>query len=325
MTLDRAKLIRENIATVTGETFRHSNEFFNGCLDAARSLMVQWDKDNDPMYLEALASVDRSLLINRLKKELSSLVASHGMKPKSIKYVRRKVASWVVNTWNPAKISRKSMRSPGRLQHLVSDIRGVKERQAFAGRYTAAVRADKTIERLIEAWNLCTANGQGNPSKTALAKASGLSRQTVHNRFEELQAAVAEASVKDAFCYIGRVTTHIPKRNIRTIGQPSENNEPSESKPVRPSVIDSLVIANDNETDDEALAAHEAWIAFQENRTCRDAIQDTVVSIAEKTSEPSMRLWQRYGETPTAFDLDDDYIVCPPDGLFFPPDAVKAA
>jgi len=325
MTLDRMTLVRENIATVTGEPFRHSNEFFNGCLDTARSLMNRWAADHDPMYLEALASNDRYPLINRLKKELSSLVASHGMKPKSIKYVRRKVASWVVNTWNPDKISRKSMRSPGRLKHLVSEIRGVTERQAFAGRYTAAVRADKTIERLVEAWNLCTANGEGNPSKTALAKASGLSRQTVHNRFEDLQAAVAETSVKDALCYIGRETTHIPKKPVQTIGQPSENDRTSESKPVRPSMFGNLAIANDNQNDDEILAEHEAWIAFQENRICRDAIQDTVVSIVSRTSEPSMRHWQRIGETPNTFGFDDDYIVCPPDGLLFPPDAVKAA
>ncbi|WP_412050249.1 hypothetical protein ACK6D9_00690 [Hoeflea sp. Naph1] len=325
MSLDRAKLMRENIATVTGETFRHSNEFFNGCLDAARSLMVQWDKDHDPMYLEALASGDRDPLINRLQKELTSLVASQGMKPKSIKYARRKVATWVVNTWNPNKISGKSMRSPGRLQHLVSEIRGVKERQAFAGRYTAAVRADKTIERLIEAWNRCTADGKGIPSKTALAKTSGLSRQTVHNRFEELQSAIGVTSVKDALCYIGRVSTHIPKKPIQTIGQPSENGRSSETRPARPCMIDSLVIANDNETDNEALAEHEAWIAFQEHRDCRDSVMDTVIDIVSKSSEPTMRHWRRCGGSPTAIDVDDDYIVCPPDGLFFASDAVKAA
>jgi hypothetical protein len=117
--------------------------------------MVHWDHDNDQMYLEALASQDRSLLIDRLQEALSPLAVSHGMKPESMEFTRFKVASWVVNTWNPNKISRRSMRSPGRLQHLVSGIRGVKERQAFAGRYTAAVRADKTLERLVEAWNLC--------------------------------------------------------------------------------------------------------------------------------------------------------------------------
>lgn len=325
MGLDRMTLVRENIATLTGETFQHSNAFINGCLDAARSQMVQWDHDNDPMYVESLASKDRNLLIDRLQEALSSLVVSHGMKPKSMEYTRFKVASWVVNTWNPNKISRKSMRSPGRLKHLVSEIRGVKERQAFAGRYTAAVRADKTLERLVEAWNLCASNGQVAPSKTALAKASGLSRQTIHNRYEELQAALAETSVKDALMLYRQGDYAHPKKPIQTIGQPSENGRPSESKPARPSMIDSLVIANDNETDNEALAEHEAWIAFQENRACRDAVMDTVVSLISKSSQPALRHWQRHGETPTGFDADDDYIVCPPDGLFFPPEAAKVA
>jgi hypothetical protein len=325
MGLDRAALVRQNIATVTGETFQHSNEFFNGCLDAARSLMIKWDEDHDPIYVEALASGDRSLLIDRVKESLSVLVVSHGMKPRSIEYARRKVASWVVSTWNPNKISGNSLASRGRLKHLVSEIHSATERQAFAGRYTAAVRADQTIERLVEAWNRCIDDGQGIPSKSALAQASGLSRQTVHNRFADLQEALAQQGVKNApMLYRQGVYAH-PEKPSQIIRQLSENNKPSESNSTRNSMIDSLVIANDNQNDEEALAEHEAWIAFQENRACRDAVIDTVVSLISKSSQPALRHWQRYGETRDAFDADDDYIVCPPEGQFCPSDAVKAA
>lgn len=287
--------------------------------------MIKWDEDHDPIYVEALASGDRSLLIDRVQKALSVLVVSHGMKPRSIEYARRKVASWVVSTWNPNKISGNSLASRGRLKHLVSEIHDATERQAFAGRYTAAVRADQSIERLVEAWNRCIADGQGIPSKSALAQASGLSRQTVHNRFADLQEALAQRGVKNALMLYRQGDYAHPEKPSQIIRQLSANNKPSESNSTRNSTIDSLVIANDNQNDEEALAEHEAWIAFQENRACRDEVMETVVSLVSKSSQPALRHWQRYGETPTAFDTDDDYIVCPPGGLFCPSDAVKAA
>lgn len=56
MGLDRMTLVREAVATVTGETFQHSNEFFNGCLDAARAVMAGWHRDRDLFYVEAYAN-----------------------------------------------------------------------------------------------------------------------------------------------------------------------------------------------------------------------------------------------------------------------------
>ena len=62
---NRMKLIRKSVATVTGETFKHSNEFFNGCLDAARKLMTGWLEESDPVYAEAFETGDFGLLIDR--------------------------------------------------------------------------------------------------------------------------------------------------------------------------------------------------------------------------------------------------------------------
>lgn len=258
MGLDRMTLMRETVATVTGETFRHSNEYFNGCLDTARRVMARWQHDRDPIYSEAIANRDCGLVIDRLQETLSALVVAEGMKPRSMEYVRQKVASWVVETWNPAKVSGTALPARGRLGHIVADVRGVAERQAVAGRYSAKVRADKTLERLLDACNRLAVNGM--PSKSALARASGLSRQTVHNRFEDLQAALSDRTVKDAVMLYGRaiaahpiISSVAPEPSVKTGAIPDQASMPPR-------------IEMEDERDEEVLAAHEAWIAAQEEQ-----------------------------------------------------------
>lgn len=203
-----------SVAIVTGETFQHSNEYFNGCLDGARSLMAKWYHERDPFYAEAFATRDHGLLIDRLQEALSTFVVAKGMRSRSMEYVRQKVASWIVATWNPAKVSGMALPSRGRLRHVVSEIKGVKERQAVAGRHTAATRADKTIARLVEAWDRLAVDGE--PSKSALAKESGLTRQTVHNRLADLQVALSGPGVKNAVMLYGRVGPAHPEKSHRT-------------------------------------------------------------------------------------------------------------
>ncbi|MGR9423642.1 hypothetical protein [Rhizobium leguminosarum] len=262
MGLDRMTLMRETVATVTGETFRHSNEYFNGCLDTARRVMARWQHDREPIYSEAFVNGDYGLVIDRLQEALSALVVAEGMKPRSMEYVRHKVASWVVETWNPAKVSGAALPARGRLGHIVADVRGVAERQAVAGRYSAKIRADKTLERLLEACNRLAVNGM--PSKSALARASGLSRQTVHNRFEDLQAALSDRSVKDAVMLYGRavaahpeISSFAPEQSAKCVG----NDVAIPEQPSMP-----LLTEMDDERDEEILAAHEAWIAVQEGQ-----------------------------------------------------------
>ncbi|MDP2122005.1 MAG: hypothetical protein Q8K28_19060, partial [Hoeflea sp.] len=273
MSLNRIKLVRENIATVTGETFRHSNEFFNGCLDAARTLMVRWHQDQDLLYTQAFANEDYDLLKNRLKQALSTLVVANGMKPRSIEYARHKVVSWVVDTWDPTKIGGTALASPGRLSHIVSEIQGVRERQAVAGRYTAAKRAAESLTKLVTAWNQLIENANGEPSKSALATASGLSRQTVHNRFEDLQAALTDEGVKDAVCYIGGHYPHTHKKTI--IDQPTSTEVVGKREIISTSAYCGLKASGVDHSDLESLAEQEAWIGFQEDRPVRSAIWDT--------------------------------------------------
>jgi len=299
MSLNRMKLVRQNIATVTGETFQHSNEFYNGCLDAARTLMGRWHHERDPFYAEASANEDYSLLKNRLKQALSTLVVANGMKPRSIEYARHKVASWVVETWNPTKIGGTVLTSRGRLSHIVSEIQGVKERQAVAGRHTAATRAAETLTKLVTAWNQLIENANGEPSKSALAKASGLSRQTVHNRFEDLQAALADESVKDAVCYIGG---HYPHTQNKPITDQTTSTEVVEKREtISAYSYRGLEASGVDGSDLESLAEQEAWIGFQEDRPVRSAIWDTFSA----SVGPASRKWRRYADAPAA-DVDSE-------------------
>lgn len=276
MGLNRMTLIRESVATVTGEKFQHSNEYFNGCLDAARRLMATWHHERNSFYTEAFAHQDDGLLIDRLQEALSTLVVATGMRPRTMEYVRHKVASWVVGTWNPKKVSGTALPSRGRLGHIVSEIRGIKARQAVAGQYSAKVRADKTFECLVEAWDRLAVIGE--PSKSALAKASGLSRQTVHNRFADLQAFLSARGVKDAVMLYGRAVVAHPRKSWKAPNAPPEDTWDVEATPAPAFVVP--VVDTKDHSDEAVLAHHEAWIAVEEGRVPRPSIQDAISRVA---------------------------------------------
>ena len=271
MGLDRLTLVREAVATVTGETFKHSNEFFNGCLDAARGMMAGWHRDRDPFYTAARGNHDDGRLIDRLQEALSTLIVAEGMKARSMEYVRHKVASWVVETWNPSKLSGRAMPSPGRLAHIVADVRGVAERQAVAGRHTAKVRADKTLVRLIEAWDRLSVDGE--PSKSALAKESKLSRQTAHNRFADLQSVLSARGVKDALMLYRRVTPAHPEKTYATITQ--AETEIGISRGVTPQTSTPVLITVEVDNDEESLVSQKSRRA-----ACRTEHQECDFSIS---------------------------------------------
>jgi len=234
--------------------------------------MARWLHERDAFYAEAFANQDDGLLVDRLQEALSTLVVAEGMKPRAMEYVRHKVASWVVGTWNPAKVSGTALPTRSRLKHLVSGIKGVKARQAFAGQYSAKVRADKTLERLVEAWDRLAADSE--PSKSVLAKASGLTRQTVHNRFADLQAALSARGVKNAVMLYGRAVAAHPEKSRKAPVAPPEDTQNVEAMPA-PAFAEPAVDTEDH-SDEAVLAHHEAWIAIEEGRTPRPDIRDAI-------------------------------------------------
>ncbi|MBN9054319.1 MAG: hypothetical protein J0H80_11230 [Rhizobiales bacterium] len=298
---NRATLIRKAIATVTGETFRRSNEFFNGCLDAARKLMAGWLEESDPVYAEAFETGDYGLLIDRLQEALSSLVTCDGMRPSSMEYARHKVATWSVETWNPNKVSTAGLSTRGRLAHLVEEIRGVKARQAVAAQYSAKARADKTLRSLVEVWDRLAVDGV--PSKSALAKEAGLSRQTLHNRYHDLQTTLAERGVKDAVM-LYRTDTYASSETAFVSTRPDDEDEDEDHHTVadREATVgqdaerDDGNVSGHGDDDSEVLGAHEAWIAEQEGRVPRPEIRNAVSA----SVGPASRLWRRDADAPAA-------------------------
>jgi hypothetical protein len=296
---NRVKLLRKSLATVTGETCKHSNEYFNGCLDAARGMMVRWLEESDPVYVEAFETGEFGLLIDRLQEALSSLVACDSMRPSSMEYARHKVATWTVETWNPKKVSKMGLPTRGRLAHVVEEIRGVKARQAIAGQYSAQVRADKTLGRLVEAWDRLAANGI--PSKSTLAKEACLSRQTVHNRYDDLQTALAERSVKDAVMLYRTDISASPETAFVST-RPDDEDEHARIAADREATVEQSAQRDDgnvyghDDDDPEALEAHEAWIAEQERRLPRPDIRNAVSA----SVGPASRQWRRDAGAPAA-------------------------
>ena len=236
MGLDRMTLIREAVAKATGETFQHSNEFWNGCWDAARALMAKWHHNRDPYYEETRAGGDDALLIDRLQEALSSLVVDKGMRARSMEYARHKIASFIVGSWDPTKLGAARSETRGRLAHLVADIRGTQARQAFAGRYSARMRSDRTLESLIEAWDRLANDGE--PSKSALAREAELARQTVHNRYGDLMDVLASRGVKNGLMLYRADSIAEPKNPFFDLANMTdddeENRDQSDDRTVSP-------------------------------------------------------------------------------------------
>lgn len=293
---NRMKLIRASVATVTGETFKHSNEYINGCVDAARNVMVHWLEESDGVYTEAFETDDYGLIIDRLQEALSTLVTCEGMRSSSMEYARHKVATWVVETWNPEKVSRTGLQTRGRLGHIVEEIRGVKGRQAVAGQYSAQVRADKTLGRLVEAWDRLAANSV--PSKSALAKEARLSRQTVHNRYDDLHAVLAKRTVKDAVMLYGADEYADPETALVSTRRDEEDSHTVADGEIMVEQDVSRDYGNVYGHDDGDLAyleAHEAWLAEQEGRVPRPEIRNAVSASVGPASRP----WRREADVPS--------------------------
>lgn len=293
---NRMKLVRQSVATVTGETFKHSNEYFNGCMDAARKVMTNWLDNSDTVYAEAFETGEFGRLIDRLQEALATLVSCDGMRARSMEYVRQKIATWTVETWNPSRVSTTGLQTRGRLRHIVEEVRGIKARQAVAGQYSAQVRADKTLEHLIEVWERLIVDGI--PSKSALAKEASLSRQTVHNRYADLQAALAARPVKDGVMLYRPISDASPEKIFTASTDSKAPIVTSVAEDEHADLLDCADADNHHDDDLDALAAHEAWIAEQEGRVPRFEIRNAVsVSFGPASSH-----WSRYADAPAADD-----------------------
>lgn len=307
--VSRPVLARLAAAIQSGLGLTASNAIFDALRTEGQRLLAGWHFDADSRMRGT-----REALADHLHEALVVFAEKAGLSDTQVGYVTGKVADYLATHFDPAKLDNPRV-NRGRLLDVVDGMVSVAARQAAGGRHAAKTKADRTLSKLIEAYRSLSATG-AKVTKSALAEAAKVSRRTVINRWPDLLAAIEEGCENQC---IDKKAPAIPCAPTRQLS----NNEAA-------SCVVPLIVRDD---DDEALAAHEAWITAQEGRVPRPEVMNAL-SASVGSTPPVLG---RYADAPTAalaseiacenyrdiLDIEDHY-GCRSDALSFDRDAVPA-
>ncbi|NTF31790.1 hypothetical protein G6L88_06860 [Rhizobium skierniewicense] len=186
--LRRDKLIRQAAAVQSGMSIEASNEIFETYRRAALEYLRSWMWSGDPAYTESMASPDREGMLHHVQAHLSSISVSSEI-DQDLSKIKAKVSQYAVDHWDPTKAVAKR-KNEGALAHVVVGM-STKASQAEGGRYSARMKKDAALEKIKNALESFVAAGEKPPSVRKLAKAAGVSPDTVQSRKSEVAELVA--------------------------------------------------------------------------------------------------------------------------------------
>lgn len=185
--LNREGLVRQRAADKAGVEIETSNEIFTAVQKEAYGILRRWHFDADPRLRAPEGAVADNLRreLEPLAQELViGLPGRRRMSERQVALLVSRVASYAAGAFDPARLEKGIVRKA--LMHVVGHFPTVRERQQVAARYASTEKAKKTLQKLLEAWD-CLSVETAEISKSALARAAGVSRPTVHARWAELQ------------------------------------------------------------------------------------------------------------------------------------------
>ncbi|MGO8083515.1 hypothetical protein [Rhizobium leguminosarum] len=186
--LRRDVLIRQAAAVQSGLEIKASNEIFETYRRAALECLRTWMWSGDPAYVDAMSSPDRGALQYYVHQHLESISVSAEIDT-DLTAVRGKVAQYAVDNWDPSKSSSKR-KGEGALLHVVASMTK-KESQAAGARYSAEQKKRVAMEKISAALESFHRAGDQPPSVRKLAKAAGVSPDTVQSRRDEVAELVS--------------------------------------------------------------------------------------------------------------------------------------
>lgn len=186
--LRRDKLVRQAAAVQSGMSIEASNEIFETYRRAALECLRSWLWSGDPAYTKAMASPDRKDMLLHVQTHLSSISVSSEI-DQDLSKIQAKVAQYAIDHWDPTKVVSKR-KNEGALAHVVVGM-STKASQAEGGRYSARMKKDAALEKIKRALEAFVAAGEKPPSVRKLAKAAGVSPDTVQSRKNEVAELVA--------------------------------------------------------------------------------------------------------------------------------------
>ncbi len=187
--ISRSVLVRKAAALQSGLDLTPSNKIFDALRSEGKRLLAEWYFSADNRMQGS-----KAVLADHLHEALAEFVMHSGSSEEGVSYITAKVADYLASHFDPAKLEGKTV-NRGKLLDVVDGLKTVTERQAAGGRYSGKVKGASTLEKLLAAYRQL--RGSGTPiTQTALAKASGISRRTVINRWAEI--ATSEACNREA-------------------------------------------------------------------------------------------------------------------------------
>ncbi len=186
--LRRDKLVRQAAAVQSGLSIVASNEVFETYRRAALECLRAWHWSGDPAYRHAMSSVGRGTLHDYVHQHLQTIEVSTEI-DQDLAAIQAKVSQYAADRWDPTKIQPRR-KNAGALMHVVQGM-PTKDRQAAGGRYSASMKVLAALEKIRVALEMFSTSGDQPPSVRKLAKAAGVSPDTVQARKKEVAELIA--------------------------------------------------------------------------------------------------------------------------------------
>ncbi|WP_156369109.1 hypothetical protein [Aureimonas sp. Leaf324] len=186
------KLSRQAAEVQSGLDKAPSNVAFTAWQRTAYDLLRAAHSVNDPIYLDAVQpSVDPSALADLLRERmpLADLDRDPAWSDVAAERVWNSVVSHASASWDPSKAEVVRV-ARGAMRH-VTDGMTRKKAQSAAGKRAVAIRADKTLTAMIDAYHTIVADG-GSPSQTGVAVKAGVNRRTAIRMWAEVTSGVCK-------------------------------------------------------------------------------------------------------------------------------------
>ncbi|MBU2145850.1 MAG: hypothetical protein KKD02_05845 [Alphaproteobacteria bacterium] len=188
----REALVRQRAADKAGVVLETSNEIFTAIQKQSYAILRRWHFNRD-LRLRASEGTVADSLHQELEPVAQELVASlpgrRRMSQKQVALLVSRVASYAAGAFDPEKLEKGIVRNA--LMHVVGHLPTVRERQQVAAGYASKVKAEATLQKLVDAWDTLAVESS-EVSKSALAREASVSRPTVYARWAELQALLEE-------------------------------------------------------------------------------------------------------------------------------------
>ena len=226
--LRRETLVRESAAAKAGVDLKTSNSLFTAVQKEAYALLRRWYFESDLRIRGRSEGGIADELHAALEPVAQELAVQGGtaMTAKQVALMVSRVASFAAGAFDPARLDKGIVRQA--LAHIVDGISSVRERQRVAAEYASKEKAEKTLARLVEAWDALAVETT-DLTKSGLAREAGVSRTTVQSRWSDLQSVLESRK--------GRPVRCIDKRHVVVPAGQTNDTAASHSRAPRETVL----------------------------------------------------------------------------------------